>query len=85
MRQYGRSGGSFDLFFENADILVLRNFDSEELVGVITEKKAIQVERKNWRGIEGSSLIPKRRWSRLTWGLYYNMETIICDIAEKCS
>jgi hypothetical protein len=32
----------FDKFFEDADIFVLRNFDSEGPVGVITEKKAVE-------------------------------------------
>jgi len=36
--------------FENADIFVLRNFDSERSIGVIAENKAI--ERKKWRGIK---------------------------------
>ena len=36
--------------FEDADIFVLQNFDSEESVGVITKNKAI--ERKELRGIK---------------------------------
>ena len=36
--------------FEDADIFVLQNFDSEESVGVITENKAI--ERKELGGIK---------------------------------
>ena len=45
-------GGLFLLnqVFEDADIFVLRNFDSEESVGVITENKAI--ERKKLREIK---------------------------------
>jgi hypothetical protein len=36
--------------FEDADIFVLRNFNSKESDGVITENKAI--ERKKLRGIK---------------------------------
>ena len=35
--------------FEDADFFVLRNFDSEYPIGVVTENKAI--ERKELRGI----------------------------------
>ena len=81
--------------FEDADTFVLWDFDSDKPIRVITEKKA--VEQKKLCGIinqgvrllgpllEGLfNVIPKRRLWRHTWHLYYNMETIIRYVHEKC-
>ena len=71
--------------FEAVDIVVLRNFDSEVPLGVVTENKTIEQRKLGGPLLKGLDAIPKRRLSRHTWRPCYNMDIItIQHIGEKC-
>ena len=77
--------------FEYADIFRLLNFDSENLLQVVTENKA--VEREKLCGIEnrnrlshfqkGLDAVPRRRLAQRTGCLCNDMKVIIIHDIEK--